>query len=303
VATGANDPTNDTTHTGANHQYDLHVFYDALEHAQLPAVSYVKPIYAEDGHPGNSDPLDEQRFLTRTINAIEQSPEWASTAIFIAYDDSDGWYDHVAPNVTNGSNVTADNAGVCLNAPTAATPAGGYQDRCGPSQRLPLLLISPFAKRDYVSDTASSQASIVKFIEYNFKLGTTIGDSSFDTTAGPLSDMFDFKHPRFGTTLLNADGTIKSVTKSRVVLKAASTKVSGGKTTVTVTATTGTSYHPLGRITATLNGRAIPARTLSSAGKAVWTGLRLPSATNTLVFRFAATADYDAASVTLRIKR
>jgi len=300
---GTDDPTNDDTHTGANHNYDLNVFYDALDQNQLPAVSIVKPIAAEDGHAGYSDPIDEQHFLTRTINAIEQSSAWPTTAIVIAYDDSDGWYDHAAPVITNGSNVTTDNAAVCLNAANAATPLGGYQDRCGPSQRLPLLVISPYAKRNYVSHTATDQTSVLRFIEDNFGLGR-IGDGSFDANAGSLMDMFDFAHPRFGTTLLRADGTVKGATKTPIRLTVAHTKVRSGKTTITVTAWIGsTTYHPVGKITGTVNGKAITAKTLSSTGKAVWTGFRLPATTNKLVFKIAATEDYAAAQVATTIKR
>ncbi len=84
----------------ANHQYDTSDFTDALNGtggAKLPAVSYVKAPAYEDGHPGYSDPLDEQTFLVNTINSIEKSKYWPSTAIVITYDDSDGWYDHQAP--------------------------------------------------------------------------------------------------------------------------------------------------------------------------------------------------------------
>ena len=83
----------------ANHQYDLSYFLTALDEDNLPAVSFIKPSAYEDGHPGYSDPLDEQRYLVETINAIEQSPEWSSTAIVIEWDDSDGWYDHVMPPI------------------------------------------------------------------------------------------------------------------------------------------------------------------------------------------------------------
>ena len=62
----------------------------------------------QDGHPGYSSPLDEQHFLVNTINQIEQSKFWRSTAIIVTYDDSDGWYDHQPPVIVNGSNTAAD---------------------------------------------------------------------------------------------------------------------------------------------------------------------------------------------------
>jgi phospholipase C len=221
----------------ANHQYDLSYFYDALDNDNLPAVSYVKPIYAEDGHPGNSDPIDEQRFLTRTINAIEQSPDWASTAIVVAYDDSDGWYDHVAPTIINGSSTT-DDVATCNTAPSASAPLAGHQDRCGPSQRLPFLVISPWAKENYVDHTHTSQASVVKFIEDNWELGTTIGDGSFDQSAGDLSGMFDFQHPQQTTLTLRYDGSVKAEDPTTVV------PPEGFKSTVAATAPHATYGRP-----------------------------------------------------------
>ena len=74
----------------ANHQYDLSWFYKALDGGNLPAVSFLKAAAYQDGHAGYSDPIDEQHFLVNTINAIQRSRYWRSTAIMITYDDSDG---------------------------------------------------------------------------------------------------------------------------------------------------------------------------------------------------------------------
>ncbi len=111
----------------ANHQYDISDFSDALAGtggSKLPAVSYLKAPAYEDGHPGYSDPTDEQTFLVNTINSIEKSKYWPSTAIVITYDDSDGWYDHQAPVIINGSN----------DANTRTTPRG-TTPRCAPRSR------------------------------------------------------------------------------------------------------------------------------------------------------------------------
>ena len=70
-------------------------------------MSFLKAPEAQDGHAAYSDPLDEQKFLVNEINAIQKSKEWSSTAVVVTYDDSDGWYDHVAPKVANGSNDPA----------------------------------------------------------------------------------------------------------------------------------------------------------------------------------------------------
>ena len=93
------------THTPdpANHQYDTNDFFAALKAGNLPAVSFLKAAAFEDGHAGYSDPLDEQHFLVRTINALQKSPEWSETAVIVTWDDSDGWYDHQMPPIVNPS--------------------------------------------------------------------------------------------------------------------------------------------------------------------------------------------------------
>ena len=74
----------------------------------MPAVSFLKPPTIQSGHSGESDPLDEQDFLVNTINFIEKSKFWDSTAIVVTYDDSDGWYDHQASPIVNSSIGVAD---------------------------------------------------------------------------------------------------------------------------------------------------------------------------------------------------
>jgi phospholipase C len=191
----------------ANHQYDLTDFNTALTHGVLPAVSFLKAGEYQDGHAGYSDPIDEQHFLVSEINAIQSSPDWKDTAVIVAYDDSDGWYDHVAAKITNASHDPANDAAICTTA--KAPVAGGYADRCGPGPRLPLLVISPYARTNYVAHSVSTQASITKFIEDNWSTGR-IGDASFDATAGSLNSMFS-PWPSNKQVLLNQDGSIASI--------------------------------------------------------------------------------------------
>ncbi|MFE9452181.1 phospholipase C [Streptomyces sp. NPDC006739] len=202
-------------HNGrANHNYDLTDFDAALKAGNLPAVSFLKAAEYQDGHAGYSDPLDEQHFLVKEINALQQSPEWRSTAVVVAYDDSDGWYDHVTSKVLNGSkDSTIGSNGKALDGPACQSgpaAAGGYADRCGPGTRQPLLVISPYSKVNKVDHTATEQTSVTKFIENNWHTGR-IGDASFDRRAGSLNGMFDFSHPNDKQVLLNADGSVKSV--------------------------------------------------------------------------------------------
>jgi phospholipase C len=190
-----------TTDT-ANHQYDMHDFTDALAAGNLPAVSFLKAPRYQDAHAANSDPIDEQAFVVSTINAIEKSPFWTSTAIIIAYDDSDGWYDHLT-SLVNGSATTADKisgAGLCIGATAAANALPGItgtaaaQGRCGYGTRMPLLVISPWAKKNVIDSTVTDQSSITRFIEDTFLSSQRIGGGSFDSIAGPLTGMFDFSN-------------------------------------------------------------------------------------------------------------
>jgi phospholipase C len=197
----------------ANHQYDISDFTDALDGtggATLPAVSYIKPPKFENAHPGNSTPQLEQQFLVGTINQIEQSKYWRSTAIIITYDDSDGWYDNAIPPVINGSNDP--NAGsapqvgdtkVCTSVPITV---GTAEDRCGFGDRLPFLVISPYTRENYVSSKLLNTASVVKFIEDNWLHGETI-PGSFDAVSGSIDGqggLLDFRvRPHYSPVILN----------------------------------------------------------------------------------------------------
>ncbi|MFJ4782335.1 phospholipase C [Streptomyces sp. NPDC088794] len=202
-------------HSGqANHNYDLTDFSAAVKAGKLPSVSFLKAGEYQDGHAGYSDPTDEQHFLVNEINAIQSSPQWSSTAIVIAYDDSDGWYDHATITPRNGSKDTsvgsngkATDSPACQKAPKAS---GGYADRCGPGTRQPLLIVSPYSKVNKVDHTLTDQASIIRFVEDNWHTGR-IGDHSFDATAGSLTGMFDFRHPNGKQVLLNSNGSVKSI--------------------------------------------------------------------------------------------
>jgi phospholipase C len=191
----------------ANHQYDISDFTDALNGtggATLPAVSYLKPPAYENAHPGNSDPLEEQQFDVDTINAIEHSKYWPSTAIIITYDDSDGWYDHVTPPVINGSDdSTVGDTSVCTSVPIRV---GSAEDRCGFGDRLPFIVISPWTRTNYVSSKLIDTTSVVRFIENNWLHGERI-PGSFDAVSGNLTGpggLLDFNvRPHLTPLILN----------------------------------------------------------------------------------------------------
>jgi len=192
----------------ANHQYDMSDFgslVGAISHGylspdHLPAVSFLKAPGYQDGHAGYSNPYDEQQFITNQINALEHTPDWSSTVVIVAYDDSDGFYDHVYSGVHNTSNTASvanppgpqdflNGVGIC-GGPDNHQRLAGQSGRCGYGPRLPLLVISPWAKHGFVDHTLTDQSSILKFIEDNWGLSRIPG--SFDAIAGPLTNMLRF---------------------------------------------------------------------------------------------------------------
>ena len=135
------------------------VLLDIAE-SRLPAVSWVIPSGQESDHPGGSS-LGPS-WVASIVNAIGRSPNWSNTAIFITWDDWGGWYDHVAPPIYNSYQY-------------------GF--------RVPLIVVSPYAKAHYVSHVTHDFGSILRFIEENFEL-SSLGYA--DSRADDLSDCFDF---------------------------------------------------------------------------------------------------------------
>ncbi len=181
----------------ANHEYDIDDFYAAVRAGNFPAVSFLKAPAYEDGHAGYSDPLDEQAWITQVVNFLEHQPQWQDTAVIIAWDDSDGWYDHAFAATTSSSfdypADQLDGPGICGNGARPLGLAGKpVNGRCGPGTRTPFLVISPWARANYVSHTYVSQASVARFIEDNWLHGERLGGGSFDATTGSIMDLFDF---------------------------------------------------------------------------------------------------------------
>ncbi len=197
----------------ANHQYDLNDFFSAAAIGNLPAVSFLKASAFQDGHAGYSDPLDEQTFVVNTINFLQALPTWNSTAVVIMYDDSDGWYDHQMGPIVNTSTGSADaptGPGTCGTAATALpglNPANTHAlGRCGYGPRQPLLIVSPWARQNFVDHSVTDQTSIIRFVEDNWLGEQRIGQGSFDGIANSIIQMFNFSKIRHsGVLFLNPD--------------------------------------------------------------------------------------------------
>lgn len=197
----------------ANHNYDTADFFAAVSAGNFPAVSFLKAPAFQDGHAGYSNPLDEQTFVVNVINFLQQRADWASTAVVIMYDDSDGWYDHQMSPIVNQSNGAADaltGAGLCGSSAASTAlpgvdPANAHAlGRCGYGPRQPLLVVSPWARTNFVDHSITDQSSVLRFIEDNWLDGKRI-QGSFDAVAGRINGMFDFSQDNDQGNLLILD--------------------------------------------------------------------------------------------------
>ncbi len=122
------------------------------------------------------------------INFLQTKPDWDSTAVVITWDDSDGWYDHQLGQIINQSQSAQDmlnGPGYCGHAlPSLGGVTGTHaQGRCGYGPRIPLLVISPFSRPNFVDHTMTDQSSVMRFIEDNWLSGQRITGCSM-----PLPD-------------------------------------------------------------------------------------------------------------------
>jgi phospholipase C len=139
---------------------------------KLPAVSWIVA-GPQNEHP-TAGTCRGENWSVDQINAVMEGPEWNSTAIFLTWDDFGGFYDHVSPPQV---------------------------DSFGFGPRVPLLIISPYAKPNYVSDTQYEFSSILKFIEEDFGLAPL---GSRDAQANDLTDSFDFNQTPLSPLVLTA---------------------------------------------------------------------------------------------------
>ena len=166
---------------------NLSAFYTAAEHGTLPAVSWIAPTQDNSDHPP-ANLATGQAYVTNLINTIMRGPDWNSTAIFVAWDDWGGFYDHVVPPRV---------------------------DQNGYGLRVPALVISPYAKQGYIDHQTLSFDAYNKFIEDDFLGGARL-DPKTDGRPDPRPDVredatilgdlladFDFNHPPRSPVLLS----------------------------------------------------------------------------------------------------
>jgi phospholipase C len=141
--------------------------------APLPAMTWVVPAFENSDHAQEPTPTGPA-WVSSVVNAIGMSGSWNSTAIFIVWDDWGGWYDHVSPP---------------------------QLDDYGLSFRVPLIVVSPYAKKGYVSHVQHEFGSMLKFAEETLDLGSL---GTTDVRADDLMDCFDFTKPPSAFTPLSA---------------------------------------------------------------------------------------------------
>jgi len=136
-------------------------FLTDVARGQLAQVTWIVPDAAHSDHPasGNEGP----DWVAAVVNAVGTSKFWDSTAIFISWDDWGGWYDHVNPPKV---------------------------DAMGPGFRVPVLVVSPYAKHGYISHQVHESSGFIAFIEHNFDLGTL---GARDAGADAFADCFDYE--------------------------------------------------------------------------------------------------------------
>ncbi len=216
----------------------------------LPQVCILSPGIHDQYDEGSRDVQNGEAYSSSIINAVLASPAWRKTAMFFCYDENGGGYDHVPPPAA----VAPDNI-----APRITVPPDEPGDFAQYGIRVPGFVISPFAKRDYVSHVLHDHTSILKFIETKFNLGAL---TYRDANADNLLDSFDFAKPGFlDPPILPAPGlpATGSVCQPQPL-----PPTNPGPTTTTTTSTTSTS---------TTSTTAAPATTTTTAtGSTTTTG-------------------------------
>ncbi len=157
------------THVGFE---NFQAFLDAAKNGTLPAVSFVDPGTGQDEHPP-ANVHDGETWEHKIYDAVTSSPSWKDTALILTYDEAGGLPDHVAP------------PSACL-----ASPDQTAFDHYG--IRVPMMLVSPYARPHYVSHVLHDHTSVLRLIEAVFDLPALTGR---DANADALLDMFDFVCP------------------------------------------------------------------------------------------------------------
>ena len=159
-------------------------FYPDVAAGKLPAFTFLDPNYGTTSEENPQDVQVGEQFVARVVNALMRAPTWKNTALFITYDEHGGYYDHVPPPKA----IKPDNIPPML----APGDRPGAYDRYG--FRVPLLVVSPYARKNYVSNVVQDHTSILAFVERKWNLPAM---TFRDANAQPMTDYFDLRKPAF----------------------------------------------------------------------------------------------------------
>ena len=159
-------------------------FSSDVADGRLPQFTFIDPNYATTSEENPQDVQLGERFIAQVVRTLMQAPTWKHTVLFLTYDEHGGYYDHVPPPAA----VAPDSIPPALS--TEDVPAGF--DRYG--FRVPMIVISPWAKPHYVSRVVHDHTSVTAFIERKWNLPAM---TFRDANAHPMIDYFDFRKPAF----------------------------------------------------------------------------------------------------------
>jgi phospholipase C len=162
-------------------------FYKDAADGRLPSFTFLEPNYGTSSEENPQDIQVGEQFVARVVNALIHGRKWHSTALFITYDEHGGYYDHVPPP----SAIAPDSIAPIQSPGQAPLLPGGF-DRYG--FRVPLIVVSPWAKKNYVSRIVQDHTSITAFIERKWNLPAM---TFRDANAHPMTDYFDCSKPAF----------------------------------------------------------------------------------------------------------
>ena len=181
------------------HQRDLSVFDAALagtpisgQVPTLPAISWVKAPQIDDGHPGYSGPALEDAFVGDLVSRLKASPYWKDTALVIAFDETGGWWDHVAPPDLGGPFANFVSGQPNLTGCQYPGIPGAKCGEAGLGPRMPVLVISRFAKPGFIDHDLLNSASLDRWVEWNHRLPALGVWGDRDVNAGNLAGAFIF---------------------------------------------------------------------------------------------------------------
>ncbi len=197
------------------HQYPQNLvpisqYFTDVQNGTLPQVAFIEPASQEllDEHPSDDDVApgaapnvqNGSQYVSSLINALMNSSSWKDSVFFLTFDEGGGFYDHVAPQpavspdgIPPSDLVTQPSRDICA----PGNGAGGYTcDFTLTGYRVPLIVVSPFAKKHYVSHTVADYTAMLKFIETRFNLPSL---TARDAAQMDMTEFFDFVNQPWAT--------------------------------------------------------------------------------------------------------